>query len=114
MRVRAIINPRAGVAARRAVTAIERSHDVWEIEIQMTTGYAAADFSQASLPLLTTSSSSMARSKVVGTGIPGRPIIVSRDSDTSVILPTTSQQLPDNPGPQPDTKRRILYWKELL
>jgi Tfp pilus tip-associated adhesin PilY1 len=86
--------------------------------IQMKTGYAAVDFTSASLPLLTTSNSTLARSKVVGTGIPSRPIIVMTESGatltTSVVSATTSQQLPSNPAPPPETVRRILYWKELL
>jgi type IV pilus assembly protein PilY1 len=86
--------------------------------LQMKTGYAAVDFSQPSLPLLETSNSTLARSKAVGTGIPSRPIIVMTESGatltTSVISATTSQQLPSNPAPPPETVRRILYWKELL
>jgi len=95
-------------------------------EIQMKTGYAAVDVTQPSLPLLTTSSSSLARSKVVGTGIPGGPIIsivsdtgtgatgTSPGGDTNVTLPTTSGELDNEKGPPVDTFRRILYWKEML
>jgi len=86
--------------------------------IQMKTGYAAVDFTSASLPLLATSNSTLPRSKIVGTGIPSRPIIVMTESGatltTSVVSATTSQQLPSNPAPPPETVRRILYWKELL
>jgi len=38
VRVRAIVNPRAGVAARRALTAIERSRSSWRIEPRVTDG----------------------------------------------------------------------------
>jgi len=83
--------------------------------IQMLTGYAAIDWSSGAA--LATSSATLARAKTIGTGIPSRPIIVITESGatltTSVIAATTSQQLPSNPAPPPNSMRRILYWREV-
>jgi type IV pilus assembly protein PilY1 len=84
--------------------------------IQMLTGYAAVDYADPAQPLLASSGSAKTRYKVIGTGIPSRPVIVITDSGTtvtaSVIAATTSQQLPSNPAPPPSSMRRILYWRE--
>jgi len=90
--------------------------------VQMTTGYAAMDWS-TSLAYSTSTSgtgggsnASNTRSKTIGTGIPSKPIVIISDTGatvtTSVIAATTSQQLPSNPAPPPASMRNILYWKE--
>jgi type IV pilus assembly protein PilY1 len=84
--------------------------------IQMTSGYAAVDWS-TNQPY-TTSSASNTRGKIIGTGIPSKPIVIITDSGTtlttSVIAATTSQQLPSNPAPPPGAMRTILYWREIF
>jgi type IV pilus assembly protein PilY1 len=83
--------------------------------VQMTSGYAAMDWTSGTA--LTTSNATLARAKTIGTGIPSRPIIVITESGatltTSVIAATTSQQLPSNPAPPPNSMRQILYWREV-
>jgi type IV pilus assembly protein PilY1 len=83
-------------------------------EIQMGTGYAALNWTTGQP--LTSSDSSQTRSKLIGTGIPSRPITEVTDSGGTVtsnaITGTTSQQLPSNPAPPPTSMRQFLYWTE--
>jgi type IV pilus assembly protein PilY1 len=83
-------------------------------EVQMATGYAALDWNTG-LPL-SSSNSSQTRAKLIGTGIPSRPITEVSDSGgtvtTNAITGTTSQQLPSNPAPPPTSMRQFLYWTE--
>jgi type IV pilus assembly protein PilY1 len=83
--------------------------------VQLLTGYAALDWVLGAA-VLTTSDSSRTRAKIIGTGIPSRPVVVITESGvtltTSVIAATTSQQLPSNPAPPPTSMRRVLYWRE--
>jgi hypothetical protein len=66
---------------------------------------------------LTSTGPSATRGKIIGTGIPSRPITVITESEatisTSVIAATTSQQLPSNPAPPPSAMRKVLYWREV-
>jgi type IV pilus assembly protein PilY1 len=82
--------------------------------VQQLTGYAAVDWSSGTA--LASSNATLARAKTIGTGIPSRPIMVITESGatltTSVIAATTSQQLPSNPAPPPNSMRRVLYWRE--
>ena len=82
--------------------------------VQVLTGYAAVDWSSGTA--LASTNATLARAKTIGTGIPSRPIMVITESGatltTSVIAATTSQQLPSNPAPPPNSMRRILYWRE--
>ena len=84
--------------------------------VQMLTGYAALDWSGG--VALTTTDPLADRSTIIGTGIPSRPITVITESDatisTSVIVATTSQQLPSNPAPPPSAMRKVLYWREVF
>ena len=84
--------------------------------VQMLTGFAALDWSGG--VALTTTGPSADRSKIIGTGIPSRPITVLTESDgtisTSVIAATTSQQLHSNPAPPPSAMRKVLYWREVF
>jgi type IV pilus assembly protein PilY1 len=84
--------------------------------VQMLTGYAALDWSLG--VALTSTSASATRGKIIGTGIPSRPITVITESEatisTSVIAATTSQQLPSNPAPPPSAMRKVLYWREVF
>jgi type IV pilus assembly protein PilY1 len=83
-------------------------------EIQMTSGYAALDWTTG-LPL-TSSDSSRPRAQVIGAGIPSKPITQVTESGGAVtstsITATTSQQLTSNPAPPPTTMRRTIYWTE--
>jgi hypothetical protein len=82
----------------------------------MLTGYAALDWSLG--VALTSTGPSATRGKIIGTGIPSRPITVITESEatisTSVIAATTSQQLPSNPAPPPSAMRKVLYWREVF
>ncbi len=84
--------------------------------VQMLTGYAAVDFALG-VELLTTGASAT-RGKIIGTGIPSKPVILLTESEgtisTSVIVATTSQQLPSNPVPPPSAMRKVLYWREVF
>jgi type IV pilus assembly protein PilY1 len=84
--------------------------------VQMLTGYAALDWG-AKLAL-TSTGPSVARGTEIGTGIPSRPIVVIIEADgtvsTSIIVPTSSQQLPSNPVPPPSAMRKVLYWREVF
>jgi type IV pilus assembly protein PilY1 len=84
--------------------------------VQMFTGYAALDWSSG--VALTSIDASAARGKIIGTGIPSRPITIISESgatiSTSVIVATTSQQLPSNPVPPPSAMRKVLYWREVF
>jgi type IV pilus assembly protein PilY1 len=91
--------------------------------IQMTTGYAAMNWSTNQVYASSGSgsdgsSASNTRGKTIGTGIPSKPIVIISDSGTtlttSVIAATTSQQLPSNPAPPPTAMRRVLYWREIF
>jgi type IV pilus assembly protein PilY1 len=84
--------------------------------VQMLTGYAALDWSSG--VALTSIDSSATRGKIIGTGIPSRPITVLSEAggtiSTSVIVATTSLQLPSNPVPPPSAMRKVLYWREVF
>ena len=84
--------------------------------VQMLNGYAGSDWS-GNAPL-TTTDASVSRSRDIGSGIPSKPVIVITDSgatvETSVVAATTSQQLPNNPAPPPNSMRKVLYWREIF
>ncbi|MFI5341494.1 MAG: hypothetical protein ACHQ7N_16865, partial [Candidatus Methylomirabilales bacterium] len=86
-----------------------------EYAVQITTGYAAVDWTNGAVPL-TSTNSAQTRYKTIGSGIPSKPIVIITDSGTtlttSVVAATTSQQLPSNPAPPPSSMRRVLYWRE--
>jgi len=83
--------------------------------IQMASGFAAIDWSNDTV-LGSSATSSSARGKEIGQGIPSKPIFIINDTGVSVSATvtagTTNQQLPSNPAPPPDNMRRILYWRE--
>jgi type IV pilus assembly protein PilY1 len=84
-------------------------------EVQMTTGYAAVDWSNNG-SVLTTSNASIARGKSIGDGIPSKPLVTMTDTGaalaTSAVTGTTSQQLTSNSVPSPTSMRNVLYWRE--
>ncbi|MCX5735129.1 MAG: PilC/PilY family type IV pilus protein, partial [candidate division NC10 bacterium] len=102
--------------------------DAKTYSMQMTTAYAAMDWSTNQFYATSSGSSggsgsssslsnaSNTRSKSIGTGIPSKPIVIISDTGvavtTTVVTATTSQQLPSNPAPPPTSMRNILYWKE--
>ena len=82
--------------------------------IQMDTGYAGLNYGTGEALLVT--SSAVARSTTIGTGIPSEPIVTTNESgnevNPSVITGTTSQQLATNPVPSV-ALRRIVGWREV-
>lgn len=89
--------------------------------IQMDTGFGAIDF--ATGEALASSNSSAARAITIGTGIASMPVIVisypeggvsTSSVSTSVVTATTSQQLPSNPAPTPNSLKQVLYWREVV
>jgi hypothetical protein len=84
--------------------------------IQMTTGYAAINWSTGATYTASASSASNTRGTTIGAGIPSAPVIVITDSGTSisasVIAATSNQQISSNAAPPPNTRKKVLYWKE--
>jgi type IV pilus assembly protein PilY1 len=85
--------------------------------VQMTSGFAALDWSNDAEPYTTTTASNP-RGTVIGTGIASTPRVTLTDQGTTLsvftVVGTTSQQLPATPAPPPDFMRRILYWREMM
>jgi type IV pilus assembly protein PilY1 len=83
--------------------------------VQLTTGYAAINWSTGA-GYTSSSNASNTRWTTIGSGIPSEPVIVITDSGTSisasVIAATTNQQISSNVAPPPNTRKKILYWKE--
>jgi type IV pilus assembly protein PilY1 len=85
---------------------------------KLTNGYAAIDWGTSKpYTVGNLSNATKTRSTSVGTGIPGKPIVIIAETGassvvTSVMSPTTSEQMNTNPAPPPTSMRNILYWKE--
>lgn len=83
--------------------------------VQMLTGYAAIDYLTSAL--LTTTSSTVARSKITGTGIAARPIVSLSESGAtatpSVVTATSDQQLFRTTTP-PIPLKRTLSWRDVF
>jgi len=81
--------------------------------VQMLTGFAAINFTTGEA--LTSTDSSVTRSKVIGEGIPSKPIVITNPStgDATVIAGTTNGQLPNSPAPKVMTKR-LRGWREVF
>jgi type IV pilus assembly protein PilY1 len=86
--------------------------------IQMSTGYAAIDFSTGTA--LTSSDSSSTRSTTIGQGIASMPVVIvtpplgSGSATASAITATTNQQLPSNPIPAPAFLKQVRSWRERI
>jgi len=86
--------------------------------VQMTTGYAAIDFSTGTA--LATTDSSVTRSTTIGQGIASMPVVIvtppagSGSATASAITATTNQQLPSNPVPAPTFLKQVRSWRERI
>jgi type IV pilus assembly protein PilY1 len=84
--------------------------------VQMTTGYAAMNFSTGQA--LTTTDHTVAKSTQIGTGIASMPVVIvnppagSGSASASAITATTNQQLPNNPVPSPGFLKQVRSWRE--
>jgi type IV pilus assembly protein PilY1 len=84
--------------------------------VQMTTGYAAMNFSTGQA--LTTTDHSAQKSTQIGTGIASMPVVIvnppagSGSASASAITATTNQQLPNNPVPSPGFLKQVRSWRE--
>jgi len=86
--------------------------------VQMTTGYAAIDFTTGTA--LTSTGASTTRSTNVGQGIASMPVVIvtppmgSGSATASAITATTNQQLPSNPIPAPAFLKQVRSWKDRI
>jgi len=84
--------------------------------VQMTTGYAAIDFSTGTA--LSNTDATVTRSTTIGQGIASMPVVIvtppsgSGMATASAITATTNQQLPSNPIPAPTFLKQIRGWRE--
>jgi type IV pilus assembly protein PilY1 len=86
--------------------------------VQMTTGYAAIDFSTGAA--LASTDASHTRSTTIGQGIASMPVVIvtppsgSGMATASAITATTNQQLPNNPIPAPPFLKQVRSWRERI
>jgi len=84
--------------------------------VQMTTGYAAMNFSTGQA--LTTTDHTVAKSTQIGSGIASMPVVIvnppagSGSASASAITATTNQQLPNTPVPSPGFLKQVRSWRE--
>jgi type IV pilus assembly protein PilY1 len=84
--------------------------------VQMTTGYAAIDFSTGTA--LSNTDATVTRSTTIGQGIASMPVVIvtpptgSGMANASAITATTNQQLPSNPIPAPTFLKQLRGWRE--
>jgi len=84
--------------------------------VQMTTGFAAMNFSTGQA--LTTTNHSAAKSTQIGSGIASMPVVIvnppagSGSATASAITATTNQQLPNTPVPSPGFLKQVRSWRE--
>jgi type IV pilus assembly protein PilY1 len=84
--------------------------------VQMTTGYAAMNFSTGQA--LATTDHTAAKSTQIGTGIASMPVVIvnppmgSGSATASAITATTNQQLPNTPVPAPGFLKQVRSWRE--
>jgi type IV pilus assembly protein PilY1 len=86
--------------------------------VQMTTGYAAIDFSTGTA--LSSTGATATRSTTIGQGIASMPVVIvtppqgSGSATASAITATTNQQLPNNPIPAPGFLKQVRSWRERI
>jgi type IV pilus assembly protein PilY1 len=86
--------------------------------VQMTTGYAAVNFSTGTA--LSSTDATVTRSTTIGQGIASMPIVIvtppagSGSATASAITATTNQQLPNNPIPAPAFLKQVRSWRERI
>jgi type IV pilus assembly protein PilY1 len=84
--------------------------------VQMTTGYAAMNFSTGQA--LTSTDHTVVKSTQIGSGIASMPVVIvnppagSGSASASAITATTNQQLPNNPVPSPGFLKQVRSWRE--
>ena len=86
--------------------------------VQMSTGYAAIDFSTGTA--LSSTGATATRSTTIGQGIASMPVVIvtppqgSGSATASAITATTNQQLPNNPIPAPGFLKQVRSWRERI
>ena len=86
--------------------------------VQMTTGFAAMNFSTGQA--LATTDHTVGKSTQIGTGIASMPVVIvnppagSGSASASAITATTNQQLPNNPVPSPGFLKQVRSWRGQL
>jgi type IV pilus assembly protein PilY1 len=86
--------------------------------VQMTSGYAAINFSTGAA--LASTDASATRSTTIGQGIASMPVVIvtppqgSGMATASAITATTNQQLPNNPIPAPPFLKQVRSWRERI
>ncbi|HZO43535.1 MAG TPA: PilC/PilY family type IV pilus protein [Methylomirabilota bacterium] len=84
--------------------------------VQMSTGYAAINFSTGTA--LSSTDATVTRSTTIGSGIASMPVIIvtpppgSGNATASALTATTNQQLPNNPIPAPGFLKQVRSWRE--
>jgi type IV pilus assembly protein PilY1 len=106
----------SGFSPATTVTCEGGGGDARLYAVQMTTGYAAMNFSTGQA--LTTTDHTVGKSTQIGTGIASMPVVIvnppagSGSASASAITATTNQQLPNNPVPSPGFLKQVRSWRE--
>lgn len=106
----------SGFTPATTVTCNSGGGDARLYAVQMTTGYAAMNFSTGQA--LTSTDHTVAKSTLIGSGIASMPVVIvnppagSGSATASAITATTNQQLPNNPVPAPGFLKQVRSWRE--
>jgi type IV pilus assembly protein PilY1 len=106
----------SGFTPATTVTCESGGGDARLYAVQMTTGFAAMNFSTGQA--LTTTDHSAAKSTQIGSGIASMPVVIvnppagSGSATASAITATTNQQLPNTPVPSPGFLKQVRSWRE--
>ena len=80
--------------------------------VHLTSGMASMDFTTGDA--LASTSGSVLKSTVIGSGIPSKPaVMIDANGNPSVVTGTTSQQISSVPVP-PITTKQLLGWREVF
>jgi type IV pilus assembly protein PilY1 len=86
--------------------------------VQMTSGYAAINFSTGAA--LTSTDSSATRSTTIGSGIASMPVVIvtppagSGGATAAALTATTNNETPNNPLPNPGFLKQVRSWRERI
>jgi len=108
----------SGFTPATTVTCDSGGGDARLYAIQMTTGFAAMNFSTGQA--LTNTDHTVAKSTQIGSGIASMPVVIvnppsgSGSATASAITATTNQQLPNTPVPAPGFLKQVRSWREQI
>src|SRR5262245_3739142 len=106
----------SGFTPATTVTCESGGGDARLYAVQMTTGFAAMNFSTGQA--LTSTDHTVAKSTQIGSGIASMPVVIvnppagSGSATASAITATTNQQLPNTPVPSPGFLKQVRSWRE--